>query len=115
MVKEPPLGLTAAGNPASPHRHPFSVMQKGLYLEMFWMQREALTQPGRLLAAVTSSCPQPRQRQTEETRMPATNPRSKREELQNATHLPRHSHSTEMVWVLCLCLSRPIPAPTERG
>lgn len=72
MVTEPLLGPTAVG-PPSPHYHPFSMMQKGLYLEKLWMQREVLTQPSRLLAAVTSSCPQPRRCQTEERRVPATN------------------------------------------
>lgn len=35
MVKEPLLGLTAAGNPPARTATPFSVMQKGLSLEMF--------------------------------------------------------------------------------
>lgn len=75
------------------------------------MQREALTQPSRLLAAVTSSCPQPRQCQTEERRVPATDQRSKREEWQNATHRPRHRDGLGA----SPCRSRPTPAPGGRG
>lgn len=82
---------------------------EGRYLEIFWMQREVLTQPCKAPGCCNLFMPTAEEvAATGEENASSEMQRPNRDEMENATRPPWHSGDTEGVWVLHLCQIRPI-------